>query len=1258
MSRSFVRTSWFRRSFAFAVAFGLLASNASVRATAPALASDASSSVVEQHWEVLDQTKLGLVATTAFPIQRGVLPGGTSKFDPQPTVTFEVAAKVSAGTGTWKVQLRDAGSLIAETEFSATGSSYAIQTASLTWPSADRALTEIRAVQSLGGTRILDIRKAYLKITQSGTVKKTAGRSPIATRQIVANTQSASSSDVIFYRHIANDFNPAPTVFLRLTGRVIQGQGAFALLDDDGLAASGSSATFENTEITSITVGPITLTDQNRYHLVASAAGFFGQLTPRWELYSADLIFEQSTTDTHGISKTVGWYPGISDPSDITTNAQSLGFLFRSPSITADEQVATWESGITRLTGSNELGVDLVAAGGSIASAAAVQREGEPNIAISVHSPVNLPAAATALDSRTIVGTGSSGRVRSSILRIAMILPDLVPPTALAFEAYPNPFSPDSAAPRDEAVIGATLLESLPWTVTIRESNNSLVRSITGSGTDVSATWDGTDSLGARMPDGAYMIGLEATDASGNAMSHVRWLTLGPAPTITDVVEDPIQMGSLITLTGQNFGPGLGNYGVTVNGENAIIGTWNNTQITAWLPPGLDPGTKNLSVWAADLTSASFDIEVSKLSAPPVGSDVVQGKISIRIKEGAAAEDIATALGDPASAVTATFPGSTSEHLNRWYDITTTIGNERLRAAAYAGNPDVEIASVEPIYAAQAWPDDKKIEDQWALKSVGAGINAPSAWDHTKGSTDLVIAVIDSGIGAHSDISTNLASGNDIDGNCLHGTRVAGVAAADTNNDLGIAGVGWKTRVRGYRITLADCGGIDSPATAVWEAINDGVEVINMSFSSTTESPTNLAALREARDQGILLVAGAGNESSNCKDRACYPAAWDEVISVGAHNSAGTAATFSNTAKFVEIWAPGKDILTTKIGGYEAVSGTSVASPHVAGAGALLMALGGQFAEEARMSMVNNLAGDLGRLDIGQAIQNRNNRAYPDGTWVKSRVDSKAQIYLLESGTRRPATSQALDSWGVSLNQVVEIADAELNSFPLSTQRVGFRPGSLVALSTSGSLLGYSTSEAYLISNENAGLTGQANRWLRSDKYRLLPTAMATLGFKPARIRIVDQTALNWHVYSPAPGHDATLGWTGNTYPNGAIIKTTVSGVTKTWMVHGGVKRELIDTSVIGTWGAAADTVVVPPTATAPVGNPGTLLGYRIGTVLRVDNPLQRWVIVPGSSDWGAGPKRNFAGTFTCYDYPKEVVPEQTSYVNTLHPSNGTDMAC
>ncbi|WP_425576216.1 S8 family peptidase [Streptomyces glaucosporus] len=313
---------------------------------------------------------------------------------------------------------------------------------------------------------------------------------------------------------------------------------------------------------------------------------------------------------------------------------------------------------------------------------------------------------------------------------------------------------------------------------------------------------------------------------------------------------------------------------------------------------------------------------------------------------------------------------------------------------AFEADPDVAYAEPNTRVYAMATPNDTHYGSQWDLFESTAGMRVPGAWDKSTG-RGAVVAVLDTGYVAHSDLAANIVPGYDFvssaaearDGNgrdsnpadegdwfnagecgvsydspsSWHGTHVAGTIAAATNNGKGIAGIAYDARIQPVRV-LAKCGGTTADiADAITWASGGTVpgvpanptpaDVINMSLGgSGTCSSTYQNAINGAVGRGTAVVVAAGNSNANAAN--FVPASCNNVITVAASDRQGNRASYSNYGTVVDIAAPGGETATRTNGilstidsgttvpsgeSYGYYQGTSMAAPHIAGLAALMV---------------------------------------------------------------------------------------------------------------------------------------------------------------------------------------------------------------------------------------------------------------------------------------------------------------------------------
>jgi len=270
------------------------------------------------------------------------------------------------------------------------------------------------------------------------------------------------------------------------------------------------------------------------------------------------------------------------------------------------------------------------------------------------------------------------------------------------------------------------------------------------------------------------------------------------------------------------------------------------------------------------------------------------------------------------------------------------------------GRPPVADKPAEPTPGA-----DPDLGQAYGIAKIGA----PKAWEVTKGSSSMVVAVIDTGIDYnHSDLSFNVWRNpnpdkkvNDLVGfdfihndglpfdDHSHGTHCSGVIGAVGNDGKGISGVNQRVSIMGLKFLSAEGSGDTAGAIkAIDYAITHGAKVLSNSWGGKGDDDNKglRDAIQRAEDKDVLFIAAAGNDGTNNDTDQTFPASLNapNMISVAATDSSDDLAYFSNTgAKSVQVGAPGVDVYSTVPGNkYAKMSGTSMACPHVAGAAALV----------------------------------------------------------------------------------------------------------------------------------------------------------------------------------------------------------------------------------------------------------------------------------------------------------------------------------
>lgn len=273
------------------------------------------------------------------------------------------------------------------------------------------------------------------------------------------------------------------------------------------------------------------------------------------------------------------------------------------------------------------------------------------------------------------------------------------------------------------------------------------------------------------------------------------------------------------------------------------------------------------------------------------------------------------------------------------------VGNVDAVVKALNNNPNVEYAEPNYILNATWTPNDTYFSPSYQYGLFNT--DADHAWDVARGSSSQEIAVLDTGVDyTHPDLDGKVIRGYDFVQNDNtpqdqngHGTHVAGIAAAETNNSIGIAGMAPNTKILAVRVLDANgSGSLANIADGIIYATDAGAEVINLSLGCDCSTTTLQNAVNYAWNRGVVVVAAAGNDGVNT---TFEPASYANVIAVGAVDSSNRKASFSNWGTWVDVMAPGVDIASTYPGNrYVYLSGTSMASPYVAGQAALLRGQG------------------------------------------------------------------------------------------------------------------------------------------------------------------------------------------------------------------------------------------------------------------------------------------------------------------------------
>ncbi len=390
--------------------------------------------------------------------------------------------------------------------------------------------------------------------------------------------------------------------------------------------------------------------------------------------------------------------------------------------------------------------------------------------------------------------------------------------------------------------------------------------------------------------------------------------------------------------------------------------------------------------------------------APPAGQDpssaraYVPGQLLVEFRAGVSGVAVRAAARGAGALVSRRLPDGAAAAGRTLVLVSSSTQSTPELAARFDADPSV--ANVSPNYLRYVDvipPDDPGLAGQWGLGDVRAG----DAWQTTTGSDEVVVASIDTGVDVlHQDLAANMwhnpgevpGNGVDDDNNGYvddvygidtayndsvpmddygHGTHTSGIMAAAGDNGVGIAGMGWSTRIMALKFITYEGGGTDADAIecidyAVREKLDHGVNVvaINASWGGGASNLFLRNAIKHAGDAGIVFCASAGNDAMSNDNHPHYPSSYDcpTIVSVAATAPDGRLAYFSDWGRVsVDIAAPGEDILSSlPDGAYASWSGTSMATPFVTGTVALCAA---QYPGETALERVDRLLGSARKVE-------------------------------------------------------------------------------------------------------------------------------------------------------------------------------------------------------------------------------------------------------------------------------------------------------
>lgn len=388
-------------------------------------------------------------------------------------------------------------------------------------------------------------------------------------------------------------------------------------------------------------------------------------------------------------------------------------------------------------------------------------------------------------------------------------------------------------------------------------------------------------------------------------------------------------------------------------------------------------------------------------------------------------------------------------------------------------NKNIILAEPNYIYRINKVSNDPELGKLWGIINtgqvdsrgsegiVGVDVGAERAWDLQTGDKDLLVAVIDTGVDyTHNDLKENAwvneaeragQPGVDDDENGFiddiygydfanhdadpmddhgHGSHCSGTIGGKGDDGRGIVGVAWNVKIMGVKFLGGDGSGtLDGAVESINYATKMGAKIMSNSWGGGGYSEILKNAIQEASDKGIIFTAAAGNDSKNNDGNPSYPASYNvpNVISVAAINNRGELADFSNYGnRTVHVAAPGVNVYSSVPGGYEVMSGTSMATPHVSGVVALLLSQEPNLTPvevKERLIKTSKPAGPLRGKVISKGIVNAytaliNELAPPDPNDPENWTDFKP----VEISTPHPYQDKYTQSWEYEIPGVSQFA--------------------------------------------------------------------------------------------------------------------------------------------------------------------------------------------------------------------------------------------
>jgi subtilisin family serine protease len=550
----------------------------------------------------------------------------------------------------------------------------------------------------------------------------------------------------------------------------------------------------------------------------------------------------------------------------------------------------------------------------------------------------------------------------------------------------------------------------------------------------------------------------------------------------------------------------------------------------------------------------------------------------------------------------------------------------------YSSDPNIEYAEPDYQVTTQVDPNDpyyasrgswgQSYDDLWGIKKI----QSASAWDTSTGSRNVVVGVIDTGVDyTNPELAANMwtdGSGhygydfynNDSDpmDDHAHGTHCSGTIGALGNNNLGVVGVNWQVKIMALKFLSSGGSGYTSDAvSAINYAVDNGANVLSNSWGGGGFNQSLQDAINYAYSHNVSFIAAAGNSNTNAAN--FYPCSYNNVVCIAATDYQDQKASFSSYGNTVDLSAPGVDILslkssyasyscTTVAGNYCRMSGTSMATPHVAGLAALVLSANPGITPDQVQQMMQNGVDDLGtpgkdiyfgygRINSYKTLTGAAPSPSPsgstspssspsacghvDGTIVKTSINPS--VYLIENCKKRYISLPEIFSSWFDWRDIVVISSSELSSYPVGADLV-FQPSSLIKTDSQPDVFVVVGTTRRYISNASV-FEGLGYRW--SNIITTTPPELAkySLGDNLSRV---------------------------GTHPDGSLIKST--SAVEVYLINGGKKHPLPNPEVFTSNYGWEEILLVTSSELAGYAI-GDRVGFRSGSLVKADDQPEVYVI-------------------------------------------------